>query len=302
MTNTEPQRVTAGKTDDIWYVDVELFDTTGYGSVYLITGDEPAIVDTGTGRNYQTILDGLAALGIAPEELSAILLTHVHLDHAGGASPLVDACPNADVYIHESGVRFLRDPTRLWEGTKQVLGERIAYYREPDPIPKHRIIELTDGETVTLGNRKLDVHHAPGHAFHQVVYHDRPSNGIFTADAAGIYLPSIGRIRHTSPPPGFNFEGCLEDIEMLESLDSTALYYGHFGDQPTEDRLTEYRNVLTEWVESVAEKRTELGDDEEVIEYFVTHVETTETWREAHARGEERMNVEGVLHYLDNRE
>lgn len=302
MDDSDPQRVTAGESEDIHYVDVELFDTTGYGSVYLIEGEEPAVVDTGTGRNYERILAGLSALGIAPEELSAILLTHVHLDHAGGASPLLTACPNADVYIHESGVRFLRDPTRLWEGTQQVLGERISYYREPEPIPAQRITELKDGETLTLGSRELDVHHAPGHAFHQVVYHDRPSNGIFTADAAGIYLPSVDRIRHTSPPPGFDFEGCLEDITLLESLDSTALYYGHFGDQPTGDRLTAYRDALTNWVESVAEKRTELGDDEAVIEYFVNQVETTDTWREAHARGEERMNVEGVLHYLDNRE
>jgi len=295
-------RATAGGASDLYYVDVGLFDTPEYGSVYLLAGEQPALVDTGTGYSYEVVLDAMAELGIARSELAAIVLTHVHLDHAGGASPLAAACPNADVYVHESGARFLRDPKRIWEGTKAVVGDRIVYYREPDPIPDDRIVELGDDDTVELGDHRLDVHRAPGHAFHQVVYHDRASDGVFTADAAGIYIPALDRVHPTSPPPGFDLEGCLEDIEMLEELDPAALYYGHFGDQPTGDRLGSYRETLQSWVDAVAGKREELGDDEAVADYFAEWADTTDVWDADHARGEERMNVEGVLHYLDERE
>ena len=292
--------VTAGTTSDICYVDVGLFDTPAYGSVYIIDDECPTVVDTGTGYRYEAILDGLSERGIEREELEAILLTHVHLDHAGGASPLVSACPNADVYVHESGAKFLHDPERLWKGTKAVLGDRIEYYRKPDPIPADRLVTVDDGETLELETRALDVHHAPGHAFHQVVYHDRRSDGVFTGDAAGIYVPRLDRVRHTSPPPGFDLDGCLSDIETLERLNSTALYYGHFGDQPTGDRLTEYREVLQSWVDRVATKRAELGDDDATVEYFAQQAETLDVWRDEHVRGEERMNVRGVLRYLDD--
>jgi glyoxylase-like metal-dependent hydrolase (beta-lactamase superfamily II) len=294
--------VTAGDTSDLHYVDVGLFDTPEYGSVYILAGEQPALVDTGTGHSYEVVLDALAALGIDPPELSAILLTHVHLDHAGGASPLAAACPNADIYVHDSGAQFLRDPEPIWAGTRAVVGDRIEYYREPDPIPDDRLVELGDGETVELGDHRLDVHRAPGHAFHQVVYHDRASDGVFTADAAGVYVPSLDRVRPTSPPPGFDLEGCLDDIALLEELEPTALYYGHFGDQPTGDRLATYRERLGSWVEAVAAKREQLGDDEAVADHFADRVDTVDAWNPEHARGEERMNVAGVLQYLDEQE
>jgi glyoxylase-like metal-dependent hydrolase (beta-lactamase superfamily II) len=291
--------VTAGDGSDLYYVDVGLFDTPEYGSVYVLAGEEPALVDTGTGHSYEVVLDTLAELGIDRSALSAILLTHVHLDHAGGASPLAAACPEAEVYVHESGAQFLRDPARIWTGTKAVVGDRIAYYREPDPIPDERIVELGDDDSVALGDRVLDVHRAPGHAFHQVVYHDRASNGVFTADAAGVYVPALGRPRPTSPPPGFDLAGCLDDVRMLEQLAPTALYYGHFGDQPTGDNLAVYRERLRSWVDAVRAKRQELDDDEAVERHFAAQTETAGVWSRAHARGEERMNVAGVLRYLD---
>ena len=293
---------TAGDTTDLYYVDTEMYDSREYGSVYILDADRPALVDTGTGYNYETILEGMAEVGIEPEELSVIALTHVHLDHAGGASILAENCPNADVCIHESGARFLRDPTRIWAGTKAVMGERIRYYREPDPIPEDRILELEDGDTIGLGDHTLSVHHAPGHAFHQVVYHDDENDGVVTADAAGLNLPSVDGVTQTSPPTDFHLERCLDDIAMLQELDASALYYGHFGDRETDDLLAEYADVLQSWVGAVEAKREELEDDEAVIEHFVDRAETPDAWNDEHARGETEINVRGVLRYLDERE
>ena len=302
MTLGELYEATAAGTTDLYYVDVEMYDTSGYGLVYILDAERPALVDTGTGLRHETVLDAMSEVGIEPEDLEVIAPTHVHLDHAGGAGLLAQACPNADVYTYEAGVQFLADPTRIWEGTKTVMEDRIRYYVEPEPVPEHRLVPLADGDTVDLGDHALDVHHAPGHAFHQAVFYDPANDGVFTADAAGINSPQLDGVRHTTPPPGFDLEGCLEDVELLRDLDPSALYYAHFGDRETGGLLGEYAEVLKTWVERVENKRAELRDDDAVAEYFAERAETAGAWRPAHAREEERMNVSGVFHYLDQRE
>jgi glyoxylase-like metal-dependent hydrolase (beta-lactamase superfamily II) len=293
---------TAAGTEDLYYVDTEMYDTPEYGSIYILDAERPALVDTGIGRRYEVILDAMAEAGIAPGDLAAILLTHVHLDHAGGAGYLAAECPDAEVYVHERGARHVVDPGRLWEGTKAAVGDQIEFYAEPKPVPEARITELAGGDTVDLGDHTLDVYHAPGHAGHQVVFHDRANDGVFTADAAGINTPGTDGVHQTSPPPAFDLEGVLADAETIRSLDPAALYYAHFGDFETDDLLAEYATVITEWVEAVREARERLGDDEAVVEHFAERTDTVEIWGERKGKGETRMNVRGVLDYLDRTE
>jgi glyoxylase-like metal-dependent hydrolase (beta-lactamase superfamily II) len=285
---------------DIFYVDTGMYDTPEYGAVYILDAEKPAIVDAGIG-NYERILDALERVGIAPTDLESIIATHVHLDHAGGAGFLAEET-GADVYVHESGAKFLSDPDRLWEGTKEAVGDQIKFYTKPKPVPVDRIEPIHDGATVDLGDRELHAHHAPGHAFHQLVFHEREDDVMFVTDAAGIYVPQLDSIRETSPPPGFHLEEVIEDARMIARIDPEILCYGHFGPAPTDDRLSEYVDAITEWVEAVAEKRQELDDDQAVIEHFVAESDIGEVWGEEKADGEVAMNVRGVLHYLDTRE
>jgi glyoxylase-like metal-dependent hydrolase (beta-lactamase superfamily II) len=293
---------TAGDSTDLYYVDTEMYDTPEYGSIYILDAERPALVDTGIGLRYETILDAMSEVGIEPDDLAVIAPTHVHLDHAGGAGYLAEACPNADVYIHEAGARHLVDPERLWEGTKSAVESQIDYYAEPKPVPEERLTELADGDTIDLGDHRLDVHHAPGHAPHQAVYYDPVCDGAFTADAAGICTPATNGVRQTSPPPTFDLDQVLADVEMLQELAPSALYYGHFGDWETEDRLAEYATVIEEWVGGVERVREELGDDEAVIEHFQEATDATEVWGDRKGRDEERLNVRGVLSALDRKE
>jgi glyoxylase-like metal-dependent hydrolase (beta-lactamase superfamily II) len=302
MARGDIYEATAGESTDLYYVDTELYGVAEYGGAYIIDDDRPALVDTGMGRNYELILDALAELEIAPEDITVIAPTHVHLDHAGGAGYLAEACPNADVCCYEAGARFLVDPTGLWEGTKAAVGDQIDYYEEPKPIPDGRIVELADGDTVDLGTHALETHHAPGHAFHQAVFYDPANDGVFTADAAGLYVEGMDQVHPTSPPSDFDLEECLADVEMLKDLSPSALYFGHFGDHPTGDLLDEYAAVLTEWVDRVAAKRAELEDDDAVIEHFVDSATGADIWGEWKAREEAKLNVKGVLAYLDDRE
>ena len=285
------------------YVDTGMYDTAEYGSVYVIDADRPAIVDTGIGTNHERILDALDEQGIERADLEAILVTHVHLDHAGGAGYLAEACPNADVYVHEVGARHLVDPDRLVEGTKQAVGDQWQYYVEPEPVPEDRIVELTDGDTVDLGSRELTAHHAPGHAPHQVVFEDHSCDAVFTADAAGIWVPEQDRVRETSPPPNFDLEQCIDDVEMLRRLEPETLLYAHFGPGPddTDAVLKQYEQVLRDWVDAVEAEVVERGSEEATIDHFAATTEVQYVWGEHKAQAETAMNVRGVLHYLKNR-
>ena len=282
---------------DLYYVDTGMYDVTGYGAVYLFDTDRPAVVDTGIGTNRERVFNALDELGI--DDLASILLTHVHLDHAGGAGFLAERFPDAEVRVHERGERHLVDPTRLVEGTKSAVGSAWRHYVEPKPVPTDRLSTLADGDRIDLGDRTLTTHAAPGHAPHQFVFEsDRAS--VFTGDAAGIYVADRDEIRVTSPPPQFDVQGCLDDVSMIQSLAPDRLCFAHFGPREYDAALLDgYKRTLVEWVEAVRQRREELGDDEAVIEHFVDHTELIEIWGDEKGRAETRLNVRGVLTALD---
>jgi glyoxylase-like metal-dependent hydrolase (beta-lactamase superfamily II) len=289
--------------DGVFYVDTGMYDTAEYGSVYLIDAERPAVVDTGIGTNYERILDALDETGIGREDL-AILATHVHLDHAGGAGFLAEECPGAEVFVHELGARHLADPERLVEGTKEAVGDQWQYYTEPKPVAEDQLVELEGGDTIDLGSREIAVHHAPGHAPHQVVYEDTSCDAVFTADAAGIWVPSQDRVRETSPPPNFDLEQCIDDVELIRRLDPDHLLYAHFGPGPddTDAVLRQYEQVLRDWVDAVEREVVERGSEEAAVDHFKATTEVEDVWGEHKARAETAMNVRGVLHYLKTRE
>lgn len=291
--------VTTGDCSDLFYVDVGLYDTPEYGSVYVLDAERPAIIDTGLGARYEVILDALDEIGIAPGDVAVIAPTHVHLDHAGGAGYLAEACPNAEIAIHEIGAPHLVDPSRLVEGTKRAVGSRWQYYADPKPVPEDRIRELTDGDVIDLGDHALEVYHAPGHAPHHAVYHDPANDAVFTADAAGIYVPQRDEVRPTTPPSNFDLEKSLADVETIQGIDPGTLLFGHFGPRQTGDTLDTYARVLPEWVEHVAEARADLEDDDSVVEYFVEQADTADVWGAEQAAAETEINVRGVLVALD---
>ncbi|AKH98462.1 MBL fold metallo-hydrolase [Halanaeroarchaeum sulfurireducens] len=285
---------------DVYYVDTGMYDTPEYGAVYIVDAERPAVVDTGIGTDRELVMDAIESVGIDLADLEVIAPTHVHLDHAGGTGFLAEAAPDATVYVHEMGARHLVDPSRLVEGTKAAVGDQWEFYTEPEPVPEDRITELTDGDVIDLGDRQLDVHHAPGHAPHQVVFHDAEDEAVYVADAAGVWVPELGEIHPLSPPPNFDLDKVLDSAEMIADLDPSVLLYPHFGpvDEDVQPVLAEYERVIVEWVDTIEEHLDDLGDEDAVVEHFVETNEMTAIWGERKARGETAMNVRGVLRYL----
>lgn len=296
------RRVAADACSEIYYVDIGMYGVGEYSSVYIVDDDRPAIVETGLGERPDLVLDALTEVGIDHDDVEVIALTHVHLDHAGGAGELAAACPNATVAVHEAGVPHLVDPAAIVAGTKQVVGEFWKYYAEPTPVPAERIRDLSDGDVIDLGEHDLRVHHAPGHASHQVVFEVPSADAVFTADAVGSYFPSTDAVQAVSSPPEFDLEQCLADVDLVRSLDPSTLLFSHYGPRPAGDTLDEYESALTAWIASIAQQRRRLSDDKAVFKHLLDAKVAPENWHEDLVYGEFRTNFSGATLFLDQYE
>jgi glyoxylase-like metal-dependent hydrolase (beta-lactamase superfamily II) len=283
---------------DLYCLDAGLYGTPAYGAIYVFDTPRPTVVETSTGRNHGLLLTALGEIGIDRSDLRNIVLTHIHLDHAGGAGVLAADCPEAEVFVHEIGAPFLTEPDQLVEGTKREVGDLWEFHVEPIPIPNERITPLSGGDTIELGNRALDVIHVPGHATHQVALYDGRGDALFTADEAGAWLPEHELLAATTPPSTFDLERNQTNLERLEELAPATLLYTHFGPRPAGSALEDYLRLLTEWVADIEAKR-EVFDDEAVIEHFVSTAELSAALGYPAGTEPTRMFVRGVMQYLD---
>ena len=175
---------------DVHVIDTAMSGYAGITSAYAILSSRPCLVETGTATSARTVIDGLASLGIGPDELSTIVVTHIHLDHAGGVGDLAEAFPRARVVVHEAGARHLVDPERLLASARRVFGPTMDLFGDLRPTSAGRISALGARGSIDLGDgRRLDAFHAPGHARHHLGLLDSLSGDLYVGDAAGIYIP-----------------------------------------------------------------------------------------------------------------
>jgi hydroxyacylglutathione hydrolase len=207
-----------------------------FDAVHLVVeSDRAAIVDTGTRDAVPRTLAALDAVGIAPEGVDWVVLTHVHLDHAGGAGHLMRALPNARLAVHPRGATHMADPARLWAGTVEVYGaeEAEATYGQPVPVDPSRIVPLPDGATIDLAGRTLEAIDAPGHARHHVAIRDAATGHLFTGDTFGISYRELdvdGRAFAvpSSTPVQFDPAALRRTLARLLALRPEAVYLTHW--------------------------------------------------------------------------
>ncbi|MBI2858871.1 MAG: MBL fold metallo-hydrolase [Chloroflexi bacterium] len=202
-----------------------------FSSAFVLEGDRVALIETGLSTSAEAIAEGVAALGLQPEQIELVLMTHLHLDHAGGAGLLARKFPRAQFLIHEMGVPRLADPTRLKASAGKALGAFSSSYGldEMVPLEQSRISPVAEGDTFDLGGTKLTVIGFPGHAPHHLCFLDDASNGLFAGDGLGIYFPESGAVSLTSPAPNFDLQLSLQDVARARSLSPNILYYSHYG-------------------------------------------------------------------------
>src|SRR5580658_4398924 len=233
---------------------------------YLVDGDAPLLVETGSQSSVPVLLDALAELGVGPGDLAGVAVTHIHLDHAGGVGDVARAFPSATVYVHEKGARHLVDPTRLVESAARVYGPLLdSLYGRLTPTDADRLHVLADLEEIDLGGgRVLTSVDSPGHAKHHLALHDSQSGILFAGDAVGVRLPDAGVLRPATPPPDFDLDQALASLERFAARRPSALALAHYGLLPGDavEALEEAGGVLREWA-GVAESAWRLGRDVE---------------------------------------
>jgi glyoxylase-like metal-dependent hydrolase (beta-lactamase superfamily II) len=197
-----------------------------------------------------------------------VVLTHIHLDHAGGVGALSERFPQATVWVHERGARHLADPERLVASATRIYGdERMGELFGPvAPVPAQRIRSLADGDVIDLGDRTLSAAATPGHAKHHVALLDSRSGAVFTGDALGIHPPDLAVLRPATPPPDYDLELAVASIERIRSLAGEVVLFSHFGPVREVDRICDLAvRRFREWTEAVRRAMEGTEDLDEIV-------------------------------------
>lgn len=275
---------------------------------YLLSGkDELALIDPGPGSTLEALLASLGEAGFSPEEVTHLLITHIHLDHAGAVGALVRALPRANVFVHSKGAPHLVDPSRLVASAARIYGDTMQeLWGEILPVPEERVRVIDDGDVLSVAGRRLEVHYTPGHAIHHVVFFDVHSGDLFAGDIAGVRLQDIEYVQPATPPPDLHIEQWSSSIDKLKYLRPDVLYLAHFG--PTRNvpqHLEQLREKLFSWGDLVLSALRDGKSEAEIIDLLTTRQQPElqrasskeNTFKRYELAGNYAMTVQGYIRY-----
>jgi glyoxylase-like metal-dependent hydrolase (beta-lactamase superfamily II) len=240
---------------------------------YVIKGAKTILVESGPTSSVPKLISGLKELDVEFEDVAYVAVTHVHLDHGGGVGTLLKFLPNAQVIVHPRGMPHLIDPERLWLSSQVVLGFISEIFGKPEPVPKERVIPVTEGAFDLGYGARLTVTETVGHASHNLSFKESFNGGVFPGDAAGTYLPEFDVVVPTTPPP-FYLDEALASLDKLISLKPTVLYFSHFGKaNDAVQRLKNYKLQLQLWADVAEEGVRENWSLEQVRDRIIAQDE-----------------------------
>ena len=301
--------------NDVFQIDTRMAGYEGITAGHLIRGDRPCLVETGTAPSAPVVRDALAELGVGSNDLATVVVTHIHLDHAGGTGDIAEMFPAAEVVVHELGARHLADPSRLMASARLVYGDELDELfgtLAPTPAARIRTVERT-GVVDLGGGRELQSHYSPGHAKHHVGLVDSVSGDLYVGDAAGIYIPETGDMRPATPPPDFNLDIALDSLRTFAALQPVRLLFSHFGPVTAVDETLERSAAeIIVWVEETRQARR-AGLDLDHAAAMVAE-RTRQRYRALADSADPELaakydrissaqaNVAGIMHWLDKTE
>jgi glyoxylase-like metal-dependent hydrolase (beta-lactamase superfamily II) len=248
---------------------ISVLDTNWVGhpksiaAVLLESENYRAIIDPGPESTLATLREQLRLHGLTVADLDAILLTHIHLDHAGATGALVRENPELTVYVHASGARHLADPAKLLASATRLWGAQLAIlFGETLPVPLENIRTMEGPQTLTLGARKLDVEYTPGHASHHVSYFDADAGVAFIGDTAGIRIDNGPYILPATPPPDIDLPLWDQSFATILARRPARLLLTHYGysDNPAA-HIAEFRERLHHWAATAEEALAAAAED-----------------------------------------
>lgn len=227
-----------------------------------------AIVDPGPESRMETLLKGVS------EEPRALLLTHIHLDHAGATGALVERFPELEVFVHARGAPHLADPAKLLSSAQRIYGDQMGpLWGRVVPVPERNLRVLEGGETIEVAGRRLEVEYTPGHASHHVVYFDSSDSTAYVGDVAGVRIPPSDLVQPPTPPPDIDVEAWVRSIDLVAAREPARLALTHFGSVGDWfQHLERTKQVLHEQSELARRMLDEYGDSDEAAQAFVAEV------------------------------
>ncbi len=245
------------------------------GACLVETRDGPLIIDPGPASTLPALRSGLAEQGYEVADLSALLLTHIHLDHAGGTGTLARENPRLTVYVHEVGAPHLADPSKLLKSATRLYGDKMdELWGEIAAVPSERIRALRGGEPIAQGGRELQVAYTPGHAAHHVSYFEPASGVAFVGDTGGLMSPRLPCVLPVTPPPEFDLEAWLDSIHRIRMWRPSEIVLTHYGPSTEpESHLEELRSGLLVWAEYARDSLSVTGTDQDRIRWFSHQLE-----------------------------
>jgi len=240
---------------------------------YVILANDLTIIETSASPSHDYLLKGLSELNVPLESIKNIIVTHIHLDHSGGAGLLMEKCPNATLFVHPKGAAHLSNPAKLIASAKQVYGEDFDRLFDPIlPVDSNRIHEVFDGEELLIGeNHKLTFLFTPGHANHHISIFDSKSKYIYTGDTLGIYYPQLKKeigtyILPSTSPNQFSKQLTLNSLEKIKEFNPDAICFGHYGltnqTQEVYNSLTSKLDLFIEIASKVINENAQLSFNE----------------------------------------
>lgn len=246
------------------------------GSYLLIGSGEVALIDPGPGSTLEAQLEAIKQAGVDPGEITHILATHIHLDHAGMTGSLLPHMPKATVYVHSKGAPHLIDPAKLVISATRIYGEEgmQRLWGKVEPVPADRVKTMEGGDILKVAGRRLEVHYTPGHAVHHVIFFDVHSGELFAGDVAGVQLPGIDYVRPPTPPPDLDIEDWSASIDTLKRLRPDVLYLGHFGPSTNvTQHLERLREKLFSWGDFILHAMQTGKNESEIIELLIARTQ-----------------------------
>jgi glyoxylase-like metal-dependent hydrolase (beta-lactamase superfamily II) len=247
-------------------IDTMMFGLPRSTAAHLVPASRPALVDVGSDSTVPAVTAALSQIGV--DRLEAIVLTHIHFDHAGGAGQLARRFEDVPVYAPERVIKHLIDPGRLTEGVRSVWGDQTeTLFGLPEPVPSDRVVPLKDGDRIDLGDRSLLAIATPGHTRAHLSYLDESSGALICGDALGINLPNFDVVRPATPPADFSLEESLGSIERIRKSGASEAYAAHFGLVPGDlDRNCDRAaTALERWWEMFERERFEAHGEEDLL-------------------------------------
>ena len=298
---------------DRYQIDTRTGGMTQVTAGYLLAAQRPALVECGPALSIQAVIDGLRSLGLDADDLAYLVLSHIHLDHAGGAGDVARAFPRATVVVSELGARHIVDPERLNASSRRVYGDFFdTVYGACSPVAAQRVLAVGEAHSLDLGGgATLELRHAPGHAKHHLSVFEPSTGALYSGDSVGIQMPGMTAIRPATPPPDFDLELSRQTLAGYRELQPRHVYLAHYGavDEPG-TALEEAADRLEQWATVAGSAWREQPEVDHVAaalrERFAAELRPVEDDEEAERRvallsGYE-SNAAGLVRYFETRE